>query len=81
MKVQDGRYFLVAGLLLPLAAIFAFGTALAQGNARSDDEIRRAIVSESIGSYAGNCPCPESRQRTGAGAEADLRTAAPVARQ
>lgn len=31
----------------------------------SDDEIREAIIQESILSYPGNCPCPYSRAKNG----------------
>jgi hypothetical protein len=31
----------------------------------SDDEIRRRIVQDSIASYTGACPCPESVNRAG----------------
>src|SRR5437660_11151545 len=34
-------------------------------SAKTDEEIRLAIIKESIASYRGNCPCPYSRDRAG----------------
>jgi len=33
--------------------------------AKTDDEIRQAIIKESIASYKGTCACPYSRDRGG----------------
>jgi hypothetical protein len=45
-----------------LLAAFVARPAFAQ---QSDDEIRQLIVQESIASYAGACPCPESHNAAG----------------
>jgi hypothetical protein len=47
-----------------LAAVLVARAALAQAPL-SDDEIRRRIVHESVASYAGTCPCPESINAAG----------------
>ena len=33
--------------------------------AKTDDEIRQAIINESIAGYRGSCPCPYSTDRAG----------------
>lgn len=33
--------------------------------ALSDDQIKKAIIEESIKNYSGNCPCPYNRDRAG----------------
>ena len=40
------------------AVIFTLSFQNALGAAKTDDEIKQAIINESIASYAGNCPCP-----------------------
>ena len=47
--------------------IVAFSFAFAQGakTAKTDAEIKQAIINESIASYRGNCPCPYNRDRAG----------------
>jgi hypothetical protein len=47
------------------AAALSAATALAQAGLKDENEIRRAILQQSIASYAGNCPCPESRAANG----------------
>jgi hypothetical protein len=50
---------LIAGLLyllLPPAAAVA---------APSDEEIRRALIQQSLATYSGNCPCPYNLDRAG----------------
>jgi len=47
-----------------LAVVFVARAVVAQP-ALSDDEIRRLIVHDSISSYTGACPCPESVNRAG----------------
>ena len=37
----------------------------ARAEGPSDDEIRQILVEASLASYEGNCPCPESRDRSG----------------
>jgi hypothetical protein len=34
-------------------------------SAKADEEIRQAIIQESITSYKGSCPCPYSHDRAG----------------
>jgi hypothetical protein len=59
----------VAKVLLLLVFLIGLGTASAQtskaASAKSDDEIKRAIISQSIASYSGNCPCPFNTDRAG----------------
>jgi hypothetical protein len=31
----------------------------------SDDDVRQAVIAESIASYPGNCPCPYNTDRAG----------------
>jgi len=48
-----------------LAAALAFQLAVPASAQRSDAEIRREIVRQSIAAYSGNCPCPYSTDRAG----------------
>lgn len=52
--------------ILSSLTIFALGVspALARG-ALSDDQIRKAIIRESIAQYPGNCPCPYNSASNG----------------
>ena len=54
-------------VLIFAALIFIAGSASAQTakSSKSDAEIKQQIISESIASYAGSCPCPYSRDRAG----------------
>jgi hypothetical protein len=49
-------------IALALASVVASG---AQQAAKTDAEIRRAIIVESIANYRGNCPCPYNADRAG----------------
>lgn len=51
----------LAFVLLLVLGLFAPGPAAAQ----SDDEIKRAIIQQSIAAYPGNCPCPYNLARNG----------------
>lgn len=49
-------------------AILFFLPALAKDGARvslSDRQIKTILIQESLASYSGSCPCPESRDRAG----------------
>ena len=50
-----------------LAFVLIFGTALATTpkEAKSDAEIKRILIEESIARYTGNCPCPYNVDRAG----------------
>src|SRR5258707_14770601 len=55
-----------------IAVVFAIVSALALSSARAqtkakktDAEIRKAIIADSIASYRGSCPCPYNRDRAG----------------
>lgn len=52
----------VSVLALFLAA--AWGQT-AKRPAKTDEEIKQAIIQESIASYRGNCPCPYNTDRAG----------------
>lgn len=54
-----GSFF--ASLMLVAAPLGFTG----QARAQSEDEIRRAVVEQSIANYPGACPCPYSLQRNG----------------
>jgi hypothetical protein len=58
MKVHLGAGMLVGFVVLALGASAA-------AKPMSDGQIRKAIVSESIASYPGNCPCPYNSARNG----------------
>jgi hypothetical protein len=47
--------------------VLALGLACAQAQKapKTDAEIKQAIISESIASYRGNCPCPYNTDRVG----------------
>lgn len=47
--------------LLYLLCLFAAGGVAA----KSDAEVKQAIIQESISSYPGNCPCPYNTARNG----------------
>ena len=50
-------------------AVLALALGIAWGQsskaAKTDEEIRQAIINDSIAKYRGNCPCPYSRDRAG----------------
>ena len=55
---------------LPALLLSSFLIATASGadnahNRQSDEEIRKAIIRESIASYPGSCPCPYNVARNG----------------
>ena len=55
--------FVFGCITAPLASVQAQQTAT---QSPSDGEIRSRLVQESIASYSGACPCPESRKSNGA---------------
>lgn len=60
MRLTFGGLVLFAMLGMPS------GLALSQSSATmSDDEVRQAIIAQSIASYPGNCPCPYNRASNG----------------
>jgi hypothetical protein len=54
--------FLALGALLTVLAVHA-GNVGAQ--TRSDSEIRRQMIRDSLAGYSGNCPCPYNIMRNG----------------
>src|ERR1700722_4099369 len=59
---------LLSALLFLIGLSFAMGSAgLSQTkkSSKSDDEIKREIIKESIANYPGNCPCPYNADRAG----------------
>jgi hypothetical protein len=48
-----------------LAGIVAFNTASFSAEALTDQQIRQAIIQESLSTYPGNCPCPYNVDRAG----------------
>jgi hypothetical protein len=59
--VAATRVFL--GLLLAL--FVNVGQSQQTKTAKTDDEIRQAIIAQSIASYRGNCPCPYNSDKAG----------------
>lgn len=53
-------YALLLLICLPLAA-----QEKSTQSKLSDEQVKQEIIRESIESYPGNCPCPESRARNG----------------
>lgn len=45
-------------LSLLAAALLTLSLQNAMAADKSDDEVRQAIINESIAAYSGNCPCP-----------------------
>jgi hypothetical protein len=56
-------------LFLGFLIIAGCGSALAQGatnsTSRTDDDVRQAIIRQSIAEYSGPCPCPYNVMRNG----------------
>ena len=52
-----------AAMMLLLVA-FLWGTP-ATAQRVSDDDVRKAMIAESIAGYSGNCPCPYNLARNG----------------
>lgn len=50
---------------LSFAAIAAITLFAPQAYAATDDQIRQAIIQQSIASYSGSCPCPYNVARNG----------------
>ena len=57
-----------AWIILAFVLIISFGQSQTPKTAKTDAEIKRAIINESIASYRsnrGNCPCPYNTDRAG----------------
>ena len=54
---------LIRSAILVLMLAVAWGQS--SKSAKTDEEIRQAIIQESIAKYRGTCPCPYSRDRAG----------------
>lgn len=53
---------LLAGLL---GALLAISTLPAAGFSQTDEQVRQALIQQSIASYPGNCPCPYNTAANG----------------
>lgn len=62
--MKGSRIFLAAAAA-GAAAVQLAGFAAPAEAQRSDAQIRREIVRQSIAAYRGNCPCPYSTDRAG----------------
>jgi hypothetical protein len=47
------------------AMLLAVSASVSMAAPMSDDDIREAVIAESIASYPGNCPCPFNTDRAG----------------
>jgi hypothetical protein len=56
-------------VVMLLVSVFALAPILAQTpkptKGKTDNQIKQEIISQSIGSYSGSCPCPYNRDRAG----------------
>lgn len=48
-----------------LSVVLCFTVSAQTRKAKTDAEIKQVLISESIASYAGSCPCPYNRDRGG----------------
>ena len=55
----------VFGIVLSVCAVAMFASGAEAKSRLSDSEIRQRIISESIASYPGRCPCPYNGTRNG----------------
>src|SRR5947209_18561624 len=82
MSEKSNRSLTTAPLFIaPVIVALYLSSASAQSNkaAKSDEEIRQAIIKESIASYKGTCACPYSQDRAGRQCGRDeARTASAV---
>lgn len=53
------KYVFVVFLILLVAPVFPVQAV------QSDEQIRKAMIAESISNYPGNCPCPYNRASNG----------------
>lgn len=58
----SSRALLITALFMPC---FMTPLAFAKGHSPSDDEVKQAIIDESIASYPGTCACPFNQARNG----------------
>src|SRR2546430_6548311 len=61
--MDSAMRILIRSAILVLMLAVAWGQS--SKSAKTDDEIRQAIIQESIARYRGSCPCPYSRDRPG----------------
>ena len=54
-----------AGILVAVALGVSFGQTQPTKTSKTDDEIKQAIINQSIASYRGSCPCPYNTDRAG----------------
>lgn len=52
-------------VFLAFAFLMTFAQAQTAKPAKTDTEIKQAIIDQSIASYHGNCPCPYNSDRAG----------------
>ena len=66
MKINSAiRFSFVFATVLLLMTPVGFSVASEEEAAKSDSEIRRILIRNSIRSYSGSCPCPYSTDRAG----------------
>lgn len=58
------RILIAVSLALPLALVPAWGQTT-KTTAKTDAQIKQEIISASIASYRGSCPCPYNTDRAG----------------
>jgi hypothetical protein len=59
------RYVLNISLRLIVCTLISLAVASSKQTAKSDTEIKQAIIAESIANYRGSCPCPYNTDRAG----------------
>jgi len=62
--MRSARYCRFILLTLVLLVGFVNGQTATKA-AKTDEEIKQAVISESIAGYRGNCPCPYNTDRAG----------------
>jgi hypothetical protein len=53
------------GLLCALGLAIGVGQSQSSKTAKTDDEIKQAIIAQSVSNYRGSCPCPYNTDRAG----------------
>lgn len=51
--------------MIALMALFFVNISAAKTSLLSDEQVKKAIIQESISNYPGNCPCPYNSARNG----------------
>lgn len=51
--------------MIALMALFFVNVSAAKTSVLSDEQVKKAIIQESISNYPGNCPCPYNSARNG----------------